>query len=273
MKHTARTIVMALAIVCVALLAGCAKEERSEPGDENREVVYQVSLLQGLTFGDYYGSVTAEELKRHGDTGIGTFDRLNGELIMLDGEIYRAAGDGSVEVVPNDETIPFSDVTFMDADESGDFKEIPDYDALHKELDQIVAEKGKNRFYMIRIDGMFREVNVRSEYAQEEPYKPLAEVLEYDQTFFDYEDVEGTMVGLYCPPYMSDLNAVGWHLHFISKDKTKGGHVLGLNIADAVLTWDDTDAFQMNLPQNEMFAGFDLTIDQSADIEKVEKNQ
>jgi hypothetical protein len=96
------------------------------------------------------------------------------------------------------------------------------------------------------------------------------EVLAHDQTFFEYENIEGTMVGIYCPPYMSALNAVGWHLHFISDDKTKGGHVLDVNIADAVLTWDDTDGFEVRLPQNEMFAGFDLTIDQSEDIKKAE---
>ena len=120
---------------------------------------------------------------------------------------------------------------------------------------------------------MFRKVHVRSVRAQKEPYKRLAEVLERDQTFFDYENIEGTMVGLYCPPYMAALNAVGWHLHFISKDRTKGGHVLGVHIADAVLTWDDIDAFQVRLPQNKMFAGFDLTVDQSEDIEKIEKNK
>lgn len=62
-------------------------------------------------------------------------------------------------------------------------------------------------------------------------------------------------------------------MHFISGDKTKGGHVLGLQIADAALTWDDIDAFQLRLPQNKMFAGFDLTVDQSRDIEKIETNQ
>ena len=72
---------------------------------------------------------------------------------------------------------------------------------------------------------------------------------------------------------MAALNAVGWHLHFISGDKTKGGHVLGVNIADAVLTWDDIDGFEVRLPKNEMFAGFDLTVDQSGDIQKVETNQ
>lgn len=241
--------------------------------EQDRAVMYQVSLLQGLTYGDYCGSVTIEKLKQHGDTGIGTFHRLNGELIMLDGAVYRAAGDGSVEAVSDDETSPFAVVTFLDGDVSKTLKNIADYDTLCSKLDQMVAERGKNRFYMIRIDGLFRQINVRSVYAQEEPYRRLAEVLEHDQTFFDYENIEGTLVGLYCPPYMSSLNAVGWHSHFISKDRTKGGHVLGLHIADAVLTWDDTDGFQMQLPQNEKFNRFDLTVDQSADIKKVETNK
>ena len=250
-----------------------SKSNAVDPRDPSRDVMYQVSLLQGLTYGDYCGSVTVGELKQHGDIGIGTFDGLNGELIMLDGEIYRAAGDGSVKAVSDGVTVPFSVVTFMDADETKHLEGISDFGALCGELDQMVAQRGKNRFYMIRIDGVFREVNVRSVYGQEGPYKRLAEVMESDQTFFDYENTEGTLVGLYCPPYMSHLNAVGWHLHFISKDKTKGGHVLGVKIEDAVLTWDDTDAFQMRLPQNDMFDSFDLTVDQSKDIEKIEKNQ
>ena len=241
--------------------------------DGHKDAIYQVSLLQSLLNGDYYGSVTVGELKQHGDTGIGTFNRLNGELIMLDGEVYRAAGDGGIEAVSDDETIPFSIVAFINADETKKLTEIPDYDTLHHKLDEMVRQRGINRFYMIRVDGMFREMHVRSVRAQEEPYRRLTEVMEHDQMFFDYENIEGTMVGVYCPPYMASLNAVGWHLHFISGDRSKGGHVLGVNIADAGLTWDDIDGFEVRLPRNDMFAGFDLTVDQSADIKKVETNQ
>ena len=239
---------------------------------DNRNVIYQVSLLQEMAYGDYKGSVTIEELKKHGNIGIGTFDRLNGELIMLDGVVYRVDGDGYVESVDAHETTPFAVVTYMDAEVTKPIENIPDCNTLYSKLDQMVAERGKNRFYMIRIDGLFREVNLRSVPAQTEPYKPLVEVLEQQQTFFDYENIEGTIVGLYCPPYMSQLNAVGWHMHFISKDKAKGGHVLGLNIAEAVLYWKDSDSFQMRLPQNDRFDTFDLTVDQSENIEKIEKS-
>ena len=106
--------------------------------DQNRDVIYQVSLLQSLAYGDYCGSVTVKELKQHGDVGIGTFNKLNGELIMLDGDAYRAAGDGSVEIVSDDETIPFSIVTYMDSDDTKQLGDIPDFDALCNTLNQIV---------------------------------------------------------------------------------------------------------------------------------------
>ena len=173
----------------------------------------QVAILQSLTYGDYNGSITAAELKQKGDTGIGTFDALNGEMIVI---------DGSIEEVPDDETIPFSNVTFFDADETQSLEAVNDINELKNVLNEKVLELGVNRFYMIRIDGAFSSMNVRSEYSQTEPYKPLATVLETDQTFFDYENLDGTVVGLYCPSYMESLNAVGWHFHFISYDRLKG---------------------------------------------------
>ena len=195
MKNKISVSVLAV-MLCTVLLTACGNEAASRAVTQDRDCMYQVSLLQGLTLGDYYGSITVEELEHNGDTGIGTFHGLNGELIMIDGETYRAAGDGSVAPVSDEETIPFSVVTYLDPDETRPLKEIRSYEALCAALDGIVAERGKNRFYMVRIDGTFREINVRSVNAQDEPYQPLVDVLEYDQTFFDYENIQGTMIGL-----------------------------------------------------------------------------
>ncbi len=242
----------------------------SDSSTGGRDVINQVSLLQGLTFGDYNGSVPVSQLKKLGDIGIGTFDALNGELIMLEGTVYRAASDGTIEVVPDDEKIPFANVTFFDSDEVIKLNNIDNVNTLKAELDKKVNEAGKNRFYMIKAEGTFTKMNVRSELPQKKPYKPLAKVLETDQTFFNYENIKGTVVGLYCPEYMNDLNAVGWHFHFISEDRKAGGHVLDLSATETNVTMDRTDYFSMTLPDNEMFNEFDLTIDQSEDIKKVE---
>ena len=126
MKNTKRRLIiggLCLMIAGATLLTACTngssgdKEAAPAESAADRDVIYQVSLLQGLTYGDYNGSVPVGRLKELGDIGIGTFDGLNGELIMLDGTVYRAAYDGSVEVVPDEENVPFANVTFFDADE------------------------------------------------------------------------------------------------------------------------------------------------------------
>ena len=123
---------------------------------------------------------------------------------------------------------------------------------------------------MVRVDGTFKKMHARSELKQEKPYKPLAEALKTDQREFSWDNIEGTVVALYCPEYMKDLNAAGWHLHFVSKDKTCGGHVLDLDVDQAELKIDSTQGFNMQLPDTEMFPTLDLTQDQSDDIKKVE---
>ncbi len=264
---------LALPLLFSACGTDTAVETKSTPELADREVINQVSLLQGLTLGDYSGSVSISQFKELGDIGIGTFDALNGELIMLDGTVYRAAFDGSIEEVSDEETIPFGNTTFFDEDQTFELNRVDSVYTLKKELDKKVKELGNNRFYMIKIDGTFSKMGVRSELPQSEPYKPLAKVLETDQAFFDYKDIKGTVVGLYCPDYMSDINAVGWHFHFISEDRSSGGHVLDLSADTLNVILDRTDRFSMSVPDNAAFNDYDLTVDQSEDIKKVETGQ
>ena len=56
--------------------------------------VYQTSTMGALLDGVYEGDVTTRELLRHGDFGLGTFNRLDGEMLVLDGVCYQLRGDG-----------------------------------------------------------------------------------------------------------------------------------------------------------------------------------
>ena len=259
-----------LALAAALAGTGCATKSAAAP---ERETLYQVSLLQGLMLGDYHGSVSVAALKTRGDTGIGTFDRLNGELIMVDGGVYRAAEDGRVSLVPDQETVPFANVTFFDADAQRAVQNVADFAALRSLLDEQVRARGPNRFYMIRLDGHFGNMRVRSERPQSAPYRPLAKVMETDQTLFTHKDIRGTVVGLYCPVYMNQVNTPGWHLHFVSEDRTQGGHVLDLSVTQAELSLDDTGGFAMLLPDNPMFRNFDFSVEQAEDVRKVEQGQ
>jgi hypothetical protein len=46
----------------------------------------------------------------HGDFGLGTFDRLDGEMVVLDGVVYQVAADGSVHVANDSARTPFAGV-------------------------------------------------------------------------------------------------------------------------------------------------------------------
>ena len=273
-----------LAAMMIASFAGCnqqnntesSKTETSAPSiskdsiSKDTETIYQVSLLQSLTQGYYDGIIKVSELKGHGDTGIGTFEGVNGEMIVIDGKVYQALGDGTVQEAADDETVPFSNVTFFDSDVSVDLKNINDMASFKAELNKTVAEKGKNMFYVVKVNGTFEKMLVRSELKQEKPYKTLDKALETDQREFNYENITGTVVGLYCPDYMGGLNATGWHFHFISDDRTKGGHILELSFMDAKAELDITPEFDLELSDNSDFQSMELAKDVNDAIKKVE---
>ena len=74
--------------------------------------IYQVSTLQALALGYSRPVVTVQELLEHGDTGLGTFENVDGEMILIDGQCYRALEDGEVVVAEPTMGVPFAVTTF-----------------------------------------------------------------------------------------------------------------------------------------------------------------
>ena len=229
--------------------------------------LFQVSLLQALSLGDYHGTVTIDELKKHGDIGLGTFDGLDGEMIMLDGIVYKAAGDGSVSVI-DDGTTPFANVTFA-KDDITDTVSADSFKDFEKRMDCILREEGANSVYFIKINGRF-DITIRSIAKQSPPYRKLAEVLSKEQVVWDHKNICGTVVGVYCPAYMNMMNNHGWHLHFISDDRRIGGHVLDLSFDDTECLLTKTDSMNIIIPSTGPFQSLDLSQDQEKDIKSIE---
>lgn len=51
------------------------------------------------------------------------------------------------------------------------------------------------------------------------------------QIVFEHRQQEGVLVGFWCPAFVgSSLNVPGFHFHFLSADKQRGGHVLQLEM-------------------------------------------
>lgn len=238
---------------------------------QDKETVYQVALLQSLTMGYFDGSITVKNLKTHGDTGIGTFEGLNGEMIVLDGVVYRANEECKINVMGDKETVPFSNVTFFEKDFSVKLNNVADKNELEQILNEQVNKHGHNSFYMIKIPAVFNEILVRSERGQTKPYPTLVEALKF-QNEITRQNISGTIVGLYCPQFMSSLNSTGWHFHFVSDDKKIGGHVLGVSIKSGEAQFDKTDGFRMGLPTDKNFDELSFDKDLREDIRKAEQD-
>jgi acetolactate decarboxylase len=230
--------------------------------------LFQISTINALLEGVYDGEVSCKALKEHGDVGIGTFSGLDGEMIELDGDIYQIKADGQAYLVDDSTTTPFAVVTFFEPDKSLSLDEDMDYKSLESHLDGLLPTK--SLFYAIKIEGDFKYIKTRSVPKQSKPYPKLVEVTK-NQPTFEFHNVEGTMVGFRCPLYVEGINVPGYHIHFLTKNKQGGGHLLECIVKEAEVQIDYTPKFYMVLPEQDEFYKADLAGNKQAELEKVEK--
>lgn len=257
-------------IGALVALAGAPLLAGSPPGEEDtdHETVYQVSTIDALLQGVYDGSMTFNELVEYGDFGIGCGDRLDGELIGVDGEWYLVRVDGRAYPVSGNATTPFAAATFFDPDLSVMIDKQVNLTELGRYLEAELPSE--NLFYAIRMDGTFPRVVTRSVPAQEKPYPRLVNVTA-NQTVFTFENVTGTAVGFWTPELAAGINVPGYHLHFITADRTAGGHLLDIVVpAGSIVQVDTTTNATMLLPTSGDFLTADLSEDLSQDLEAVE---
>lgn len=209
------------------------------------DTVFQTSTISALLDGAYEGDVTFGELARHGDFGLGTLQQLDGEMIALDGRFYVARVDGRVSTIPPDTKTPFAVVVPWRTDESMSIDSVVDITALGSAIDRAVPPDGN--ILAIRIDGRFSRVEARSVPKQFPPYDPLT-VVAARQVVFEWADVNGTLVGFRCPASAGGYELVGYHWHFLSDDRTRGGHVLDCAIARGEVAFNRTDELHVEIP-------------------------
>jgi acetolactate decarboxylase len=235
---------------------------------DNRETLYQVSTIDALLQGIYDGIEPIGELKRHGDFGIGTFDALDGEMIVLDGSVYQAKADGKIYLVADTATTPFATVTYFDSDFSTVTETTMNFSALTSAMENRLPSR--NMVYAVRMHGTFPVMKVRAVPAQQRPYPVLTDAAK-NQTVRSYSNTTGTVLGFYMPVFFKGLNTAGYHLHYLSDDRQAGGHILDFIVpANTTVVYDGTPAFSMELPVNGSFASTDFSQDLTGDLKKVE---
>jgi acetolactate decarboxylase len=230
--------------------------------------VYQFSTISALLDGVYDGDVTVADLLRHGDFGLGTFNHLDGEMVILDGVCYRLRADGTAtRAAPTDRT-PFAAITTFRADFG---IQIQTRTSRTELIDAIDAKiKSANLIYAIRINGHFSTLHTRTVMAQKPPYPPLTQATE-DQAETVFTDVSGTVVGFRTPDFEQGISVAGYHLHFLNDDRTAGGHVLDFSLERGDVAVSGASQLHLSLPTSGAFLGAQLSgADLSERISKAE---
>ena len=233
--------------------------------------MYQVSTLQALALGYSRAVITVEELLKEGDTGLGTFEDVNGEMIVMDGHCFRADQDGNVTVVSQETGIPFGAVAKLYGEQEFELKDMQDITSVRTELTRKIEERfGLNSMHVVRIDGVYGKVDARSEAPYRSHHVTLKEMLGKTQRAFVFENIRGSLIGVYFPDYMDGINMPGWHLHFISEDRSKGGHVFDVSVQEGTAKVDRITSIYINLPKEAAFDTYSLKQDLQEEIKSVE---
>jgi acetolactate decarboxylase len=229
--------------------------------------LFQVSTSGALVQGVYERAVSSNLLLNYGDFGLGTFENLDGEMVVLDGAIYQVRSDGKVTKIEKDVGTPFAVVTHFVADQDQMIENASSFKDLTKICDRY--RDSDNLFYAFRIDGHFGNVHTR---AMRETLDglPLAKAAAI-QPEFEFTGVDGTLVGIWAPQFSSALNIAGYHFHFLSEDRSKGGHLLECSGKHLRIRVERLNDFHLSLPESEEFLRADLTKDTSTDLAYAEQ--
>lgn len=227
--------------------------------------VVQAGTLEALMSGGYDGDATLAEVLRLGTLGIGTVQALDGELIVIDGAAWSAHADGTVERLDPSVMTPFAVVTPFSPTATRSVSMPLDFDALHDALDDMAPANAP--VIAVRIDGVFTDLVLRSVERQSKPYKPLREVVAH-QSEWRVERCTGTVVGFRFPDATAGIEVPGHHLHFLSEDKTLGGHIMSIALEHGELAVDPCHDLHVELPPG-MALGQPGTVDRS-EIAKIE---
>lgn len=230
---------------------------------------YQTSMMSALIAGIYQGDFSIGELLKHGNFGIGTFNDLDGEMVVLGDKVYQLNSEGKVRLVDNDITTPFASVVDFEPTLIETLTE-----TLTKKQFESRLESGlivHNAINAIRLTGDFAYMKTRAVPAQKRPYPPMVEVVKH-QPIREIEHTKGIMLGFKLPDYMVGINVPGYHFHFVSDDLSYGGHVSDFIFTHGTLEVETFKNFHLRMPASNEFNQADLhPEDLKAAIEITEK--
>lgn len=210
--------------------------------DQEQNAVYLSAPVDALMKGCYEENTTIRELKQHGNFGLGTFNNLDGEMMMLDGTVYQLKEDGFAHEVSDTAETPFSCVTFFSPTTVEEIEQDLDYVGFKNLLERLMPSP--NVFSAVRIDGEFSAIRLWS-VSKQEAWRPISEV---KPKVFEYQNVRGTLAGFFTPRFIKSLLHPGYHLHFLTEDRLHGGHLDQCQLNRPTIGIQIIPRLELNLP-------------------------
>jgi acetolactate decarboxylase len=222
-----------------------------------RHTVFQTSLMSALLDGVYDGDMTIGELLEHGDFGLGTFNALDGEMVITNGVCYQLR-DGAAQPATNDQRTPFAVVTAFVPMVTA---ELPRDSSREQVIDAIGdVVKSENYLYAVRITGEFDWIRTRTAARQARPYPPLREATR-GEPVIQFDDIAGTVSGFRTPLYEQGIGVPGGHVHFLDEKRERGGHVLDYWLRGGTVEVCIGTDLHLSLPLTAAFGHAQLTPD------------
>jgi acetolactate decarboxylase len=223
-----------------------------------RHEVFQTGLMTALLDGVYDGDCSIEHLLTRGDFGVGTFNALDGEMLILDGTCYRLSSDGTVERASGTEYTPFAVATRFEAHLTIPLNTPHTRAEIAAILDE--ATPSDNYLYAFWLNGDFEFVRTRTVAKQAKPYRRLVEVTKGEPVQI-FDRLAGDIVGFLTPVYQQGIGIAGDHAHFIAADRASGGHVLDYTLSRGELQICIGTDLHLELPRTREFQNADLDDD------------
>ncbi|MEJ2500789.1 MAG: acetolactate decarboxylase [Campylobacterales bacterium] len=233
----------------------------------SKRPLYLCAPVNALVEGIYEENIPLSEIKRHGDFGLGTFDDLDGEMVMAEGTIYQITADGEARAVSEARHTPFAVVTFFEPTFTETFDETMEYEAFLARLDALLPSP--NIFYAFRITGRFAQLRARS-VPRQHNYRPLSEAA-HEQHEFVFDGAQGSLYGFFTPAFMASLNVPGLHLHFLDQERRRGGHLLSCRPENVTVEVQMIHRLELSLPMTHDYLTRNFERDTEADLEDAEK--
>jgi acetolactate decarboxylase len=232
--------------------------------------LFQRSTIGALLAGIFDGDETVGELLKRGDFGLGTFNALDGEMVVLDGVCYHVRSDGTAEIADPHSHTPFAAVTRFAPERRIRVQQPVSRAALSHRID--AAGRSANITIAVRIMGLFSNIRTRTVSAQTKPYPSLEEASR-NETEIELTDVEGTLLGFRTPEFEHSIGVAGYHLHFVDDTRTRGGHMLDFTLDRGLVELMELTEIHLSLPTSGAFLTADLDPeDGAAQIRNAEGN-